>query len=481
MLVPTTILAEQHQRSFSARMAEFPFTIEVINRFRPRSEIKDVLKRTASGGVDILIGTHRIVQKDVKFKDLGLVIIDEEQRFGVEDKEWLKSLRATVDVLTLSATPIPRTLHMSLLGIRDISNLETPPPTARRSRTRILRFDAETIKRAIHRELNRDGQVYFVHNRVYDIQSVADRIQAIVPEARIAIGHGQMAGEAREGDARFRPREADILLATTIIESGLDIPNVNTIFINEADNYGLADLHQLRGRVGRYKHRAYAYLLLEPDKPVTPNAAKRLKAIEEFTDLGAGFKIACATWRSGARATSWAPSRAGHIARVGYELYCQLLESAVRDLTHKPGRPMFDCSIELSWRTFLPKDYVPGPKVKVELYRRLSRVRSLERLADFRQELIDRFGPLPPPAENLISEAELRILAGRWQLERIHVEDEYAVLTYRNAQRIEKLARLHPRLVRIVDEKSAYIPLEEKRPRGSVVAAVVKPLLQASS
>ena len=221
------------------------------------------------------------------------MVIDEEQRFGVEDKEWLKTFRSTVDVLTLSATPIPRTLHMSLLGIRDISNLETPPPDRKAIETRISRFDPETIKRAIHRELNRDGQVYFVHNRIYDIESVADRIQSIVPEAKIAIAHGQTSGEALERTMlAFIRRKFDILVATTIIESGLDIPNVNTIFINEADKYGLADLHQLRGRVGRYKHRAYAYLLLESDKPVTPNAVRRLKAIEEFTSLGAGFKIA---------------------------------------------------------------------------------------------------------------------------------------------------------------------------------------------
>ena len=293
VLVPTTILAEQHHRSFSARMGEFPFNIEVVNRFRPRAEVREVLSRAGEGGLDILIGTHRILQKDVAFRDLGLVIIDEEQRFGVEDKEWLKTFRSTVDVLTLSATPIPRTLHMSLLGIRDISNLETPPPDRKAIETRITRFDSETIKRAIHRELNRDGQVYFVHNRIYDIESVADRIQSIVPEARIAIAHGQMGGEALERTMlEFIRRKFDILVATTIIESGLDIPNVNTIFINEADKYGLADLHQLRGRVGRFKHRAYAYLLLDSDKPVTPNAVKRLKAIEEFTSLGAGFKIA---------------------------------------------------------------------------------------------------------------------------------------------------------------------------------------------
>ncbi|SIO09187.1 transcription-repair coupling factor [Singulisphaera sp. GP187] len=479
VLVPTTILAEQHLRSFSARMAEFPFAIEVVNRFRPKSEIRNVLKRTTAGSVDILIGTHRIVQKDVAFKDLGLVVIDEEQRFGVEDKEWLKSLRSTVDVLTLSATPIPRTLHMSLLGIRDISNLETPPPDRKAIETRILRFDAETVKRAIHRELNRDGQVYFVHNRVHDIQNVADRIQAIVPEARITIAHGQMGGEALERTMlAFIRRDFDILVATTIIESGLDIPNVNTIFINEADKYGLADLHQLRGRVGRYKHRAYAYLLLESEKPVTPNAVKRLKAIEEFTELGAGFKIALRDLEIRGAGNILGAEQSGHIESVGYELYCSLLESAVRGLTNQPAEAKYDCSIELSWRAYLPKDYVPGPRMKVELYRRLARLRSFERLADFRQELIDRFGPLSTPAENLIAEAELRILAARWQLERIHVEDEYVVLTYRNAKRIATLAKLHPGRVRVVDEKTAYVPIEEKRPHGSVVVGLIKPLLR---
>ncbi len=483
VLVPTTILAEQHQRSFTQRMAEFPFTIEAVNRFRPKPEIKSALKRTAAGTVDILIGTHRLVQKDVAFKDLGLVIIDEEQRFGVEDKEWLKSLRSTVDVLTLSATPIPRTLHLSLLGIRDISNLETPPPDRKAIETRIQRWDDDTIKRAIHRELNRDGQVYFVHNRVYDIASIADRVQSIVPEARIGIAHGQMGGEALDKTMLgFIRRDFDILVATTIIESGLDIPNVNTIFINEADKYGLADLHQLRGRVGRYKHRAYAYMLLESDRPVTPNAVKRLKAIEEFTELGAGFKIALRDLEIRGAGNILGAEQSGHIESVGYELYCSLLESAVRGLTHQPQRTLFDCLIELAWRAYLPRDFVPGPRVKVELYRRLARLRSLERLADFRQELIDRFGPLPRPAENLCAEAELRILAERWELERIHVEDEFAVLTYRSARRIEALARIHKGRVRIVDEKRAYVPLgDEKRPHGSVVAAVLKPLLEASA
>lgn len=480
VLVPTTVLAEQHHRSFSARMAEYPFRVEVVNRFRPKSECRAVLKEAAEGKVDILIGTHRILQKDVAFRDLGLVIVDEEQRFGVEDKEWLKSLRSTVDVLTLSATPIPRTLHMSLLGIRDISNLETPPPDRKAIETRIIRFDTETIKRAIYRELNRDGQIYFVHNRVMDIQNVADKIRNIAPDARIAIGHGQMSGEALEKTMLgFIRKDFDILVATTIIESGLDIPNANTIFINEADKYGLADLHQLRGRVGRFKHRAYAYLLLEEGRTVTPNAVKRLKAIEEFTSLGAGFKIALRDLEIRGAGNILGAEQSGHIESVGYELYCSLLESAVRTLTKQPDRPLFDCSVELSWRAYLPRDYVPGPRVKIELYRRLARLRSLDHLVDFRQELIDRFGPLPKPTENMLSEAEIRILAGGWGIERIHVEDkEFAVLSYRDAKKIAALSKLRPGQVRIVDAKRAYVPLGEDPLKPAEIAALLKALLR---
>ncbi|HZW30716.1 MAG TPA: transcription-repair coupling factor [Isosphaeraceae bacterium] len=483
VLVPTTILAEQHHRSFAARMAEFPFTIEVVNRFRPRPEVREVLKRTAAGSVDILIGTHRILQKDIAFKDLGLVIIDEEQRFGVEDKEWLKTLRATVDVLTLSATPIPRTLHMSLLGIRDISNLETPPPDRKAIETRVSRFDGETIKRAIHRELNRDGQIYFVHNRIYDIETLADKIQSLVPEARIAIGHGQMGGEQLERTMlAFIQKRYDILVATTIIESGLDIPNVNTIFINEADKYGLADLHQLRGRVGRYKHRAYAYLLIESDKSLAPNAVKRLKAIEEFTELGAGFKIALRDLEIRGAGNILGAEQSGHIESVGYELYCSLLESAARALTNQPEKPLFDCSVELGWRAYFPRDYVPAARLKLELYRRLARLRSLNHLADFRQELIDRFGPLPRPAENLLTETELRILAGAWKLERIHVEEgQYVVLSYRDSARIEALARRHRKQVRIVDARKAYVPLGDEPVKTPAIAEIIRALLRTSA
>jgi transcription-repair coupling factor (superfamily II helicase) len=383
--------------------------------------------------------------------------------------------------LTLSATPIPRTLHMSLLGIRDISNLETPPPDRKAIETRVCRFDREVVKRAIHRELNRDGQIYFVHNRVYDIGIIADTVQSIVPEARIGIAHGQMGGDELERTMMdFIRRKFDILVATTIIESGLDIPNVNTIFINEADKYGLADLHQLRGRVGRYKHRAYAYLLLESDRPVTPNAIKRLKAIEEFTQLGAGFKIALRDLEIRGAGNILGAEQSGHIESVGYELYCSLLESAARSLTNQPERPLFDCSVELKWRAYLPKDYVTSPRIKLELYRRLGRLRSLNHLGDLRQEMIDRFGPLPRPAETLLVETEIRILAGAWKLDRIHVEQGwYIVLSYRDASRIEALARRHPGSVRIVDARKAYVPLGDDPVKTPEIADRLLFLLRA--
>jgi transcription-repair coupling factor (superfamily II helicase) len=478
VLVPTTVLAEQHFRTFSQRLAEYPFVVEGISRFRSHGEQKRILERLTQGGIDIIIGTHRLVSADVQFKDLGLVIIDEEQRFGVDHKERLKRLRQTVDVLTLTATPIPRTLHLSLLGIRDISSLETPPADRLAIETRIVRFDKQLIRHAILRELNRDGQVFFVHNRVYNIQEIADRLQSIVPEGRIAIAHGQMAEHDLErAMLGFVRRESDILVATTIIESGLDIPNVNTIFINQADNYGLADLHQLRGRVGRYKHRAYAYLLLDGETGVTPTAARRLKAIEEFTELGAGFKIALRDLEIRGAGNILGTQQSGHIAAVGYELYCQLLENAVRRLKNQPLRTHLEVTLDLPWPAFLPRDYVPGQRLKIEVYRRLSRLRRVERLADFRQELRDRFGPPPEAVEWLLRLAELRMMAARWQVATVHLEGKgqrglgkeedgaalegpvELVLGYRNPRKIKRLAALSGGQLRIVDDHSAYYRL----------------------
>jgi transcription-repair coupling factor (superfamily II helicase) len=487
VLVPTTVLAEQHFRTFSQRLSEYPFVVEGISRFRTHGEQRRILERLAQGGIDIIIGTHRLVSPDVHFKDLGLVIIDEEQRFGVEHKERLKRLRQTVDVLTLTATPIPRTLHLSLLGIRDISNLETPPPDRLAIETRIARFDAQLIRHAVLRELNREGQIYFVHNRVYNIQGIADTLKSIVPEARIAIAHGQMhEHELESAMVRFVQRECDILVATTIIESGLDIPNANTIFINEADNYGLADLHQLRGRVGRYKHRAYAYLLLDGNKMVSPTAARRLKALEEFTELGAGFKIALRDLEIRGAGNILGTQQSGHIAAVGYEMYCQLLENAVSELKKLPRRAPLEVAIDLPWTAYLPREYVPGQRARIEVYRRLARIRKLERLEEFRQELRDRFGPIPEVAEWLLRLAELRLLASRWQLLSLHLEKPpetsagptEVVLGYRSPKLIKALAERSRGRVRVVDDHSAYFRLKAKEMTPPAMYETFQQLLQ---
>jgi transcription-repair coupling factor (superfamily II helicase) len=461
VLVPTTVLCEQHFRTFSERMAEFPITIERISRFKTKGEQKKILDGVASGAIDLLIGTHRLISPDVTFKDLGLLIIDEEQRFGVEHKEILKHLRLEVDVLTLSATPIPRTLHMSLLGIRDISNLTTPPVDRMAVTTRVCRFDGDLIRQAIVRELNRNGQVFFVHNRVHNIQSMADRIQRIVPEARIGIGHGQMAGhELEEVMVKFVNREIDIFVCTTIIESGIDIPNANTIFINDAENYGLADLHQLRGRVGRYKHKAYCYLLLAEGKSLTPLAAKRLKAIEEFSELGAGFKIAMRDLEIRGAGNILGAEQSGHMEAVGYELYCQLLENAVRAAKKQPLKEHFHVQVDLPFTAYLPHDYVPPGRAKIEAYRKLSAVGSFAELADWESELRDRYGPLPEPAARLVQLRELQLYAARWGIDRIAREDEWLVFGYREPGRIRPLVGQHKGRFRVVDAKSAYWPLD---------------------
>ena len=499
VLVPTTVLAEQHFRTFSQRLAEYPFVVETISRFRSHGEQKRIVERLGRGGVDIIIGTHRLVSADVRFKDLGLVVIDEEQRFGVEHKDRLKKLRAMVDVLTLTATPIPRTLHLSLLGIRDISNLETPPEGRLSIETRIVRFDPALIRHAVLRELNREGQVYFVHNRVHNIHEIAERLRQIVPEARIVVGHGQMAeGALEQAMLKFVQRQADILVATTIIESGLDIPNANTIFINQADIYGLADLHQLRGRVGRYKHRAYAYLLLDADRQITPSAAKRLKAIEEFTELGAGFKIAMRDLEIRGAGNILGTQQSGHIAAVGYELYCQLLENAVRSLKQMPLKTHLEVTVDLPWPAVLPRGYVPGQKQKIEVYRRLSRIRREDRLVDFRTELRDRFGPIPRGVEWLLRLVELRLLASRWQIATVHLEAKHLepdvngedpgplhatgpidlVLGFRDPRKIERLANRSEGRLRVVDAASAYFRLKPEEYEPLVLYQAVKHLLR---
>jgi transcription-repair coupling factor (superfamily II helicase) len=481
ILVPTTVLAEQHYRTFSQRFAEYPFVVDVVNRFKGGAKQKETLKRVANGDVDVIVGTHRLLSKDVKFKDLGLVVIDEEQRFGVEHKEKLKHIRAMVDVLTMTATPIPRTLHASLLGIREISNLETPPPDRQPVETRITRWDDQLIRHAILREMNRGGQVYFVHNRVQDIEQVVEKVKILVPEAKVTYGHGQMDAHSLEkAMVAFVRKDADILVATTIIESGLDIPNANTIFIDDADMYGLADLHQLRGRVGRSKHRAYAYLIVNPLKMLNPSAQKRLKAIEEFTELGAGFKIAMRDLEIRGAGNILGAEQSGHIASVGYELYCQLLENAVRALKHQPPRVAVEVNVDLPWPAYLPRDYVPGQKLRIEVYRRLARLRDPAKLADFRQELRDRYGPHPEPVEWLLRTTEVRLLCVKWQVSSVHRDNRDMVFTYRNADRAKQLVAASKGRMKIVDEKSIYMRLKPDEPDDAeglykLLTSVLKP------
>ncbi|MGE0536014.1 MAG: transcription-repair coupling factor [Pirellulales bacterium] len=479
VLVPTTVLCEQHRRTFTARMAQFPFTIASLSRFLTGKEQQQVLSALETGGIDIVIGTHRLAQHDVRFQNLGLVIIDEEQRFGVEVKERLKALRETVDVLTLTATPIPRTLHMSLLGLRDISNLVTPPEERLAVETRVTRFDEELIRTAVLRELNREGQIFFVHNRIYDIEALATSLRRIVPEARLRIGHGQMPeGQLEEVMFDFVNHRFDLLLATTIVESGLDIPNANTIFIDQADKYGLADLHQLRGRVGRYKHRAYCYLLVDPHQTLNPTAAKRLRAIEEFSDIGAGFAIAMRDLEIRGAGNILGTQQSGHIAAVGYELYCELLEKAVRRHKKLPQTEQIEVHVNLPGQAFLPRSYVPNLRAKIDVYRRLARSSALSSLADLRNELVDRFGPLPAPAARLLAVQEVRVLAHGWQIDTLRIEDGYLVFEYASRPKIERLAaRLRGRL-RVVDRQSAYLPLTGELSSPDLLLATAKEVLQ---
>jgi len=480
VLVPTTVLAEQHHRTFNSRMAEFPFEIEVLSRFSTRKQQTQIIERLAAGKTDVVIGTHRLAQQDVRFHNLGLVVIDEEQRFGVEIKERIKAFRQMVDVLTTTATPIPRTLHMSLLGLRDISNLETPPEDRLAVETRVGRFDPDMVRHAVIRELNRNGQIFFVHNRVSDIEVVAGRLRQIVPEASLEIGHAQMPeAQLERVMLDFVDHRFDILLSTTIVESGLDIPNANTMFINEADRYGLADLHQLRGRVGRYKHRAYCYLMIAANKSLTPNAAKRLRAIEEFSEMGAGFAIAMRDLEIRGAGNILGTQQSGHIVLVGYELYCQLLEQAVRQLKRLPARTPVDVDVDLPCEAYIPRCYVPDMRLKIDLYRRLARVSNRSELEDFSAELKDRFGPPPPLLLRLISLRNLRIAAHRWGINSIRMEDGYVVLGYTSARLIEQLAACSLGRLRVVDGRSAYLPLGSQIPESDAVIGRIESLLQS--
>ncbi|MSU61809.1 MAG: transcription-repair coupling factor [Pedosphaera sp.] len=490
LLVPTTVLAQQHFNTFRERMADYPIRIEQLSRFRTRREQQQVLEELAAGAVDIVIGTHRLIQEDVQFKDLGLVVIDEEQRFGVLHKEKFKMLRQMVDVLTLSATPIPRTLYLALTGARDMSTIETPPQDRLPVETIVTQYDERLIRDAIQRELNREGQVFFLHNRVGDIDTVALRIKALVPKARVLVGHGQMGSDdLEEIMTKFVNGEADVLVSTTIIESGIDIPNANTIIIDRADRFGLSDLYQLRGRVGRYKHQAYAYLLLPRHAQLLSDVRKRISAIKQYSSLGSGFKIAMRDLEIRGAGNLLGAQQSGHITAVGFELYCQLLKQSVSALKGEKVKPRVEVQVRLDFlamrpggeggknskfqapssksnrnqplinipreiasyvgdpsddsesaipssqpsvppaAAYIPLKYISEPHQRIEIYRKLAGVADKAGLDALRAELRDRFGKLPPGVELLLQVSELKSLASERGVSVIESKDDKLMLT----------------------------------------------------
>jgi transcription-repair coupling factor (superfamily II helicase) len=433
VLVPTTILADQHARTFGERLADFPMRVSMLSRFQSPKEQQTVLEELGKGNIDIVIGTHRLLSPDVTFKKLGLIVVDEEHRFGVKHKERLKQLRVETDVLTLTATPIPRTLHMSLAGLRDMTLMQTPPRDRSPVLTYLEPWDDGLIEEGITRELDRGGQVFFVHNRIETIEAIADHVRRVVPRAQIAVAHGQM----RERDLesimhKFVNGHVDVLVSTMIVESGLDVPNANTMFVNRADNFGLAQLYQLRGRVGRSHRRAYCYLIV-PDQ-IDDEAERRLRVLEHHTELGAGYRIALKDMEMRGAGNLLGPEQSGFVQAVGFDLYLRLLDETVRNITHGDGGApkLIPAEVSVDTPSYLPDDYVPSHEAKLDIYRRLSRVTDPAEIAALRDELRDRFGPLPAPAEAMLAVAQLRVVGGRLSVDNVLVRGNEARVNFRD-------------------------------------------------
>ena len=450
ILAPTTVLAFQHLKTLGERFAGFPVRVGMVSRFRTRGEIRQTLDELADGRVDIIVGTHRLLSKDVVFKDLGLLVVDEEQRFGVAHKERIKQIRRRVDALTMTATPIPRTLNMSMVGIRDMSVIETPPKDRLAIQTNVVRFDQPLIARVIRNELARGGQVYFVHNRVESIYSIGNLLTRLVPEARVVVGHGQMGEEALErAMVDFVARKFDILLATTIVENGLDIPNVNTILINRADRYGLSQLYQLRGRVGRSDRPAYAYLLVPPGDTLSSVARKRLAAIREFSDLGSGFRVAALDLEIRGAGNLLGGEQSGHIEAIGFEMYMKLLEQAVRELRGEEIEDDTRVTVNLNVDLRIDTGYVPEQAQRLALYRRVAAARTDSELDGIAEEAVDRYGPLPPQVLNLVDYGRIRIAADHLGVDSIDRQGSTVVFTFKSQrgpdpQRVLRLVNDRP-------------------------------------
>jgi transcription-repair coupling factor (superfamily II helicase) len=495
LLVPTTVLAEQHYRTFSERLADYPVEVDVLSRFRTPIEQRAALEALTEGKIDIMIGTHRLLQKDVRFQDLGLVIIDEEQRFGVRHKERLKQMRTLVDCLTLTATPIPRTLYMSLNGVRDMSLVNTPPKDRQPIQTYVHDWSREAIESAILRELARGGQVYFVHNRVQSIAGVAALLGEIVPEARVVIGHGQMAEKELARVMRdFIDRRYDVLLSTTIIGSGLDIPSVNTIIIDRADTFGLADLYQLRGRVGRDRHRAYCYLLIPSRGTLSRVAKQRLLAIQEFNQLGSGFQLALRDMEIRGMGNLLGREQHGHIAALGFDLYSRLLTETVDRLTGKQRHTYPEPQVELApgdaeGRGEINPRYVPSARLRMSLYKRLAGLRELAAVEEFDKEIADLYGTPPPETQRLVESQRMRILAWQAGIDLVRVGARQAQLRYCeeaahhhfSPERVLELDRLVPGQLGVRIRNGVLLtlkPAPEKSPEGPTLLAQANILLE---
>ncbi|MCF8110638.1 MAG: transcription-repair coupling factor [Desulfobacteraceae bacterium] len=463
VLVPTTLLSEQHFRTFTERFERYPVNIESLSRFRSRKKQKEIVKELGHGGLDIIIGTHRLLQKDIEFKDLGLIIIDEEQRFGVRHKERLKKMRSTVDVLSMTATPIPRTLHLSMLGVRDISVITTPPELRRPIISYISEFDPAVIAEAVRSEMERGGQIFFVHNNINTIWNISRRLREMVLEVRLGVAHGRLEEEELERVMyQFINREIDMLVSTTIVESGLDIPNANTMIINRADRMGLAQLYQLRGRVGRAETQAYAYLIVPREAAMSKDAQKRLRVVMEHSDLGAGFQIALNDLKIRGGGSALGVSQSGHIAAVGYDMFLKLLEEAVNRLKGEQVAEPLEPEINIPVSVYIPESYVPDINQRMAAYRRLARMKELKEVSDFRSELADRYGDLPGEAVNLLLKIMLRLLAAKAGVKRLDLTPKLMSMSFsdrhqKNPQGILELIAKNPEAYRFAPDHSLYV------------------------
>lgn len=459
-LVPTTILADQHYNNMKRRFSDFPIKIDMVSRFRTTKQQKETLKALKEGNVDILIGTHRLVSKDIEFKDLGLLIVDEEQRFGVTQKEKIKNVKKNVDVLTLSATPIPRTLHMSLTGVRDISVIETPPEERYPIQTYVVEQNDQLIRDAILREINREGQVFFVYNRVEDISKMAKYIADLVPEGKVTIIHGQMTEKELEKEmVAFMNREYDILLCTTIIETGIDIPNVNTMIVYDSDKMGLSQLYQLRGRVGRSNRIAYAYFTYKKDKVLTEVAEKRLKALKDFTELGSGFKIAMRDLEIRGAGNMMGSAQHGHMASVGYDLYCRMLEDTIKLIKGDIEQEPIETTVDVKVDAFISGEYIEDEIQKISIYKKIAAIENQEDYDDIKEELEDRYSAIPQPVYNLMDIAYIKSKAKSLGVEEVKEKNEDIHFMFQNRDRIKSSV-----YKRILDnyKKEVYIRLGEK-------------------